>query len=111
MNRRGFLAIVLGCVVAPFVPHVAPAPRQVVPGHGPAVVHVVMTQRKLIARVRITAEALQSDNHDAWRRAVNAEHAGLLNDIDPPRGQHCLIGAVVRPGSFARYIERAEAAL
>lgn len=82
MNRRGFLAAIVGLAAAPFVPRQRwtwnPARIAFVPS---GLAPVIINKRVIYAKVRIT-RAMLAGEHGAWNRAVDAEWAGVIQDME-----------------------------
>lgn len=82
MDRRGFLAAVAGCVVAPFVP--APRwtwdPRRIA-FRSSVYAPVVVQKRVIYATVRISPEMMPANGGGAFRRACEQEYAGIIEDM------------------------------
>ena len=56
-----------------------------------------------MARICITEEVMNDWYPGAFARAQASELAGVLDDLDPPRGQHCIWGSLKRGGTFLDY--------
>lgn len=81
-TRRGFLASLVALAVAPF------ARRPLFVGHDVVTLHctgnqwVAIPQRKMMARIRITEEALEDFDRMAFQKFIREDAQALARDID-----------------------------
>lgn len=104
MKRRDFLRSV-GVVAA----GATFLPVNVIDRCAQSPARLTIPARYLYARIQISIPGTGTSG--AWAAAVDAEYAGLLDDLDPPSGQHCVWRDLERGRGFAGYLVREERAL
>lgn len=102
MNRRGFFQRTAGALVAAIHPSLLGDAYTATFRHSGSV-HVI-PKRMLMARIQITGPMMTCAAPGAFTKAAWAEMAGLMDDLDPPRGQHCIWGSLKRGGAFVDYV-------
>lgn len=120
VNRRQFLqaaiAVPLAAAAAPLLPSLAPASHVFTYRGIPWRTDPLLYPRFVYGRVTLSREALigglaGGGKTNAFARAIDEELQGLVDDLDPPRGQTCMWRSLERGRGFAGYLAREAEAL